>query len=135
MKFTSFNIAEILQGTVEGDEKVVVNELSKIEDGKPGTLSFLANPKYESFIYSTKATIVIVNKSFKPEKPLPENLTLIKVDNAYESFARLLDYYNHLKNDKTGVEEPVFIADNVEIGKEVYIGAFTYIGRNSVVEE
>ena len=135
MEFTSFDIAKILQGTVEGDEKAVVNELSKIEEGKPGTLSFLANPKYESFIYSTKATIVIVDKSFKPEKPLPEKLTLIKVDNAYESFARLLEYYNHLKNDKTGVEEPVFIAENVEIGKEVYLGAFTYLGRGSVIED
>ena len=135
MEFTSINIAEILQGTVVGDEKAVVNELSKIEEGKPGTLSFLANPKYESFIYSTKATIVIVNKSFKPEKPLPENLTLIKVDNAYESFARLLDYYNHLKNDKTGVEDPVFIAENVEIGKDVYFGAFTYIGKDTVIED
>ncbi|RLD22825.1 MAG: UDP-3-O-(3-hydroxymyristoyl)glucosamine N-acyltransferase [Bacteroidetes bacterium] len=135
MEFTSFNIAEILQGTVEGDEKAVVNELSKIEDGKPGTLSFLANPKYESFIYSTKATIVIVNKSFAPEKPLPKKLTLIRVDNAYESFARLLDYYNHLKNDKSGVEDPVFIAENVVIGKEVYLGAFTYIGNGSVIED
>jgi len=135
MEFTSFDIAKILKGTVEGDEKAVVNELSKIEEGRAGTLSFLANPKYESFIYSTKATIVIVDKSFSPEKPLPEKLTLIKVDNAYESFARLLDYYNHLKNDKIGIEEPVFKAENVVIGKDVYVGAFTYLGRGSVIED
>ena len=135
MEFTSIDIAQILQGTVVGDEKAVVNQLAKIEEGKPGTLSFLANPKYESYIYSTKATIVIVDKSFTPEKSLPEKLTLIKVDNAYESFARLLDYYNHLKNDKTGVEDPVFVAENVEIGKDVYIGAFTYIGKDSVIED
>ncbi len=135
MEFTSSDIAEILQGTVEGDDKAVVNQLSKIEEGKPGTLSFLANPKYESFIYSTNATIVIVNRSFTPEKPLPDTLTLIKVDNAYESFARLLDYYNHLKNDKIGIEEPVFVAENVEIGKDVYVGAFTYIGKDSIIED
>lgn len=135
MEFTSFDIAEILQGTVEGDKNAVVNQLSKIEEGKTGTLSFLANPKYESFIYTTKATIVIVNKSFVPEKPLSEKLTLIRVDNAYESFARLLEYYNHLKNDKTGLEEPVFVAENVKLGKDVYIGAFTYIGKDTVIED
>ena len=135
MEFTAFNIAEILSGTVEGDKNAVVNNLSKIEEGITGTLSFLANPKYESFIYTTEATIVIVNNNFKPERTLPKNLTLIKVDNAYESFAQLLDYYNHLKNDKSGIEEPVFIADKVKIPESVYIGAFTYIGKGSVIED
>jgi UDP-3-O-[3-hydroxymyristoyl] glucosamine N-acyltransferase len=133
MEFTSVEIADILKGTVEGDHKAVVSELSKIEEGRPGTLSFLANPKYESFIYTTKATIVIVSDSFKPEKSLPQNLTLIKVADAYKSFAQLLDFYNHLKNDKTGVEKPSFISEDAKLGKAVYIGAFTYIGKGSEI--
>ena len=135
MEFTSVEIADILEGTIIGDEKAVVSELSKIEEGKSGSLSFLANPKYETFIYTTKATIVIVSNSFVPDKPLPESLTLIKVEDAYKSFARLLDFYNHIKNDKTGVEKPVFIADNVHLGNEIYIGAFSYIGKDSIIED
>jgi UDP-3-O-[3-hydroxymyristoyl] glucosamine N-acyltransferase len=133
MEFTSVEIAEILKGTIVGNQKAVVSELSKIEEGEPGSLSFLANPKYESFIYTTKATIVIVNESFKPEKPLPQNLTLIKVPDAYKSFAQLLDFYNHIKNDKTGIEKPSFISEDAKIGEEVYIGAFTYIGKGSII--
>lgn len=134
MEFTSVDIAEILNGTIVGDKNAVVHELSKIEEGRPGTLSFLANPKYESYIYTTDATIVIVSNTFIPEKPLPEKLTLIKVEDAYKSFAQLLDYYNHIKNDKTGIEKPVFIAEDVNVGEDVYIGAFTYIGKGSIIE-
>ena len=133
MKFTSSDIAEILHGTVDGDAKAMVWQLAKIEEGKPGSLSFLANPKYESFIYETKATAVIVGRDFKPEKDLPENLTLIRVEDPYKSFARLLEYYNHLKSDKKGIEDPVFIAEGAEIGEDVYLGAFCYVGKNAVI--
>lgn len=133
MEFSAQQIADILEGTVEGDKEVKVSRLSKIEDGELGSLTFLANPKYQEFLYSTKASIAIVNNSFTSDKELPATLTLVKVEDAYQSFARLLEYYNHIKNDKTGIEDPVFIGEDSKIGEEVYLGAFVYIGKGSKI--
>ncbi|HKJ44078.1 MAG TPA: UDP-3-O-(3-hydroxymyristoyl)glucosamine N-acyltransferase, partial [Sunxiuqinia sp.] len=131
MEFKAQNIADFLGGTVEGDENVSVNNVSKIEDGKPGTLAFLANPKYERYIYQTNASIVLVNKDFKPEQEV--KATLIRVENAYEAFASLLDLYEQSKMMKSGIEQPSFIDETAKVGEEIYFGAFAYLGKNSVV--
>ncbi len=128
MEFSARNIAEFLNGEIDGNPDVVVNNVSKIEEGKPGTLSFLANPQYTRYIYSTNASIVIVNKDFKPEKKIKS--TLIRVDDAYQSFASLLEFYNQQKYDKTGIDKLSFVAESAEIGSDVYIGAFVYIDEN-----
>ena len=96
MEFTAHQIAELISGEVLGDREVKVSNFSKIEEGKSGTITFLANPKYESYIYSTKASIALVNKNFTPSETLPSNLTLIKVDNAYERLAQLLEFYKRV---------------------------------------
>ncbi|WP_339916586.1 UDP-3-O-(3-hydroxymyristoyl)glucosamine N-acyltransferase [Yeosuana marina] len=126
MKFTAQQIAEILEGEIEGNNEVEVSKLAKIEEGTEGSLTFLANPKYTPYIYSTKASITIVNKSFKPENKL--NTTLIRVEDAYKSFSRLLEYYNLIKQNKTGIEQPSHISGDVVYGENIYIGAFSYIG-------
>ncbi len=128
MKFTAAQIAGILNGTVEGDKDVRVHKLSKIEEGSEGSLTFLANPKYTHFIYSTKASVTIVNEDFTAEHSL--ETTLIRVDNAYKAFSQLLEYYNQVKMNKTGIESPVFIADTAKYGENLYLGAFSYIGEN-----
>jgi UDP-3-O-[3-hydroxymyristoyl] glucosamine N-acyltransferase len=131
MEFTAQQIADLLQGRVEGDPEVRVNRLSKIEEGEPGSLTFLANPKYEEFIYSTKASLVIVNDSFVPDRFVGTNL--VKVKDAYKSFAVLLDTYNKISQNRSGREEPHTIATSAHIGDNPYIGAFVYIGENSVI--
>jgi UDP-3-O-[3-hydroxymyristoyl] glucosamine N-acyltransferase len=128
MKFTAHQIANLLDGEIVGDENAEVFTLSKIEEGKRGSLTFLSNPKYIPFIYSTDATITIVNNDFVAEKEI--NTTLIKVDNAYAAFSTLLEHYNNIKNNKIGVESPVSIAESAIIGDDVYVGAFTSIGEN-----
>ncbi len=128
MKFTAYQIANLLDGEIVGDENAEVFTLSKIEEGKRGSLTFLSNPKYTPFIYSTDATITIVNNDFVAEKEI--NTTLIKVDNAYAAFSTLLEHYNSIKNNKIGVESPVSIAESAIIGDDVYVGAFTSIGEN-----
>ncbi|WP_445756116.1 UDP-3-O-(3-hydroxymyristoyl)glucosamine N-acyltransferase [Polaribacter sp.] len=133
MKFTAEKIATILDGEIEGNPNEEVFKLSKIEEGENGSLTFLSNPKYQHYLYTTNASIAIVNKTFVPEKQL--NITLIKVENAYESFSKLLDFYNQVKNNKSGRETPHFISESVKIGKNEYIGAFTYIGENVVIGE
>lgn len=131
MKFTAQQIADLVKGKITGNAAAEVNSLSKIEEGKPGTLSFLANPKYLPFIYSTKATVVIVNNDFVPEQPV--EATLIRVEDAYKSFASLLEVYNKIIRDKKGIETPSFISASAKVGKDVYVGAFAYIGNNAVV--
>ncbi|HRC32189.1 MAG TPA: UDP-3-O-(3-hydroxymyristoyl)glucosamine N-acyltransferase [Bacteroidia bacterium] len=131
MKFTAKQIAESLQGTVEGNADVWVNNVSKIEEGKPNTLSFLANPKYEEYIYNTKASIVLVNKTFVAQKKI--DTTLIRVDDAYQSFAALLEIYNNVMQNKSGIEQPVYIAASSTQGQNIYLGAFAYLGENSVI--
>jgi UDP-3-O-[3-hydroxymyristoyl] glucosamine N-acyltransferase len=128
LKFTAAQIAVILEGEVEGNPEIEVSKLSKIEEGGPESLSFLANPKYTQFIYTTKASIVIVNKIFKAEKEI--NSTLIRVEDAYKSFSKLLEYYNQVKMNKTGIESPVFISKSAIYGENIYIGAFAYLGEN-----
>lgn len=133
MEFTAQQIADVLGGEVEGNATQTVNNLSKIEEGKPNTLSFLANTKYEEYIYSTQASIVIVNNDFEAQQNLPDSCTLIRVDNAYESFAKLLEMYDAHKNSKTGISEKTSIAVSAKIGQNVFIGDFVVIGENAMV--
>ncbi len=131
MKFTAAQIAEILEGEIEGNPEAEVSELSKIEEGEEGSLTFLSNPKYTSYIYKTNASVTIVNQSFKAEQPI--NTTLIKVKDAYKAFSKLLEYYNQVKLSKSGIEDPSFIGENVNYGEDLYLGAFAYIGRNVTI--
>lgn len=133
MEFSAQQIAQLLNGTVEGDENVTVNNLSKIEEGKEKTLSFLANPIYTNFIYTTDASIVIVNKTLQLEKPVKPTCTLIRVDNAYESFAKLLEIYTQVKGQKVGIEQPSFISESAKMGNDCYVGSFVYIGQNAKI--
>ncbi len=130
MEFSAHQIAEMLGGTVEGNPDATVNTLAKIEEGQPKSLSFLANPKYTSYIYTTAATIVIVGNDFKAEEALPEGCTLIRVEDAYASFGKLLEAYNQIKNNKVGIDKLAAIADSATLGENLYIGAFTVIGDN-----
>lgn len=128
MKFTAQQIAGILDGDIVGNPDVEVSKLAKIEEGSEGSLTFLANPKYQPYIYTTKASITIVNKTFIPENPI--STTLIKVEDAYKSFSKLLEYYNLVKLNKTGIENPSFISESASYGENIYVGAFSYIGDN-----
>lgn len=128
MKFLTSQIAAMLGGTVEGDANAEVWTLCKIEEGIPGGLSFLANTKYSNYIYNTKATAVIVSKSFAPEHLL--QTTLIRVDDPYLAFATLLKKYNEMQLDKKGVDALAFVSPSATIGKDCYIGPFAYIGEN-----
>ena len=128
MKFTANQIAEMLNGVVDGDPNITLNQLAKIEEGSMHSLSFLSNPKYNEYLYETKSSAVIVNKSFVPDKKV--ETTLIKVDDAYASFAQLLRIVEDLEKKKSGIEDLSYIHDTASVGKEVYIGAFAYIGKN-----
>lgn len=126
MKFTAAQIAEILEGRIEGDPEVEVSELAKIEEGSKGSLTFLSNPKYTSFLYTTNASITIVNNDFEIDQPV--NTTLIKVKDAYKAFSTLLEYYNQIKLNKSGIENPSFISESAKYGDSLYFGAFSYMG-------
>jgi len=131
MQFTAKQISDFLSGTIEGDENVTVSELSKIEDGKKGALCFLSNRKYEQYIYTTDASVVIVGDDFFPAQPV--SCTLVKVKDPYSAFSVLLEKYNEVINaplDKSGVEEPAFVHPSVKMGKNVFIGAFSYVSEN-----
>ena len=128
MEFTALQISDLLQGTVEGDGTVKVNRLAKIEEGVPGALSFLANPKYTPYIYSTNSSVVIVSNDFVAEEPVKS--TLIRVADPYAGFAKLLELYNQIVRDKKGIEQPSFIADSAKTGTDCYVGAFAYLGNN-----
>lgn len=131
MKFTAQQIAGILEGEVVGNPEVEVSKLSKIEEGVTGSLTFLSNPKYTGYIYKTEASVTIVNKTFTPDNAL--KTTLIKVDDAYMAFSKLLEYYNSVKLNKEGIEQPAFISESAKYGDKVYIGAFSYIADNVVI--
>jgi UDP-3-O-[3-hydroxymyristoyl] glucosamine N-acyltransferase len=131
MKFTAEQIAGILEGEVVGNSNAEVSELSKIEEGKEGSLTFLANPKYNNYIYTTEATITIVNKTFVPESAL--KTTLIKVEDAYMSFSKLLEFYDQAKGSKSGIEQPSVISENVKYGDNLYLGSFAYIEADVVL--
>ena len=130
MEFTAAQIAGLLNGEVIGNPDVTVSALAKIEEGQTGALSFLSNPKYEPFIYTTGSSICIVNNTFIAQKTLPATLTLIKVADAYACFAQLLALYDSMNKKEAVIEQPCFIHDTAQIGENVYIGAFVYIGAN-----
>ena len=125
MEFTAKQIAEFLNGTVDGNENAAVHTFAKIEEGAPGALSFLSNVKYTQHIYTTKASVVLVNKDFKPEQPV--SATLIRVDNAYEALAKLMSLYASMKPAKTGISSLASVSEKAKIGKNVYIGPFAVI--------
>ncbi len=131
MEFTAQIVAGFLKGTIEGNPDVKVNTVSKIEEGKPGSLAFLANPKYTPYIYTTEASIVLVSHDFVADAPI--KATLIRVANPYESFASLLELYSQSKQPKSGIETPSFIHESAKIGDNIYIGAFAYISENAQV--
>lgn len=131
MIFTATQIASILDGEIEGDETIEVSKLAKIEEGTEGSLTFLSNPKYTPYIYSTNASITIVDKKFEAESEI--STTLIRVDDAYKAFSKLLEYYNMVKMNKTGVEQPSFKSDSAVYGENIYLGAFSYLGDNVTI--
>ena len=129
MKFKAEEIALFLKGEVVGDPTVTVNNVSKIEEGKAGTLAFLANPKYEHYLYDTDASVVLVNKDFVPRQPV--KATLIKVDDAYQAFASLLELYIQARQStKSGIEQPSFMHETSSVGQGCWVAAFAYVGRN-----
>jgi len=131
MQFTAHELSLMLNGTVEGDPFVQVNQLAKIEEAGAGSLSFLANPKYEQYLYTTNASVVIVNNDLVLNGP--PKTTLLRVGNAYSAFSLLLEKYNTLKLNKTGIEQPSFIHPTAQIGENVYVGAFAYIGPDACI--
>lgn len=134
MEFSAEQIAQMVDGTVEGDGTVLISEFAKIEEGAPGSLSFLANPKYTSYIYTTDASAVLVRRDFEPEAPV--KATLIRVDDPYATVAHLLTIaQSMLEARKTGIEQPSYIDPTAEIGENVYIGAFAYIGAGAKIAD
>ncbi|MCR4917206.1 MAG: UDP-3-O-(3-hydroxymyristoyl)glucosamine N-acyltransferase [Prevotella sp.] len=131
MEFTARQIAEMIDGRVEGNENAAVNSFAKIEEGREGAISFLSNPKYTHFLYDTRSTIVLVNEDLELERPV--SATLIRVKNAYEAVARLLQFYDSMKPRKTGVDPLASVSPSATIGKDVYIGAFACIGDGVVI--
>lgn len=133
MEFSAEQIAGLLNGEIVGNPQVKVSKLSKIEEGEPQSISFLANMAYEQYLYTTDASIVIINRDLKLQKPVKDTCTLIKVENAYECFAKLLETYQQMKGSKTGIEQPSFISETAKLGENCYVGAFTYIGENVTI--
>lgn len=132
MDFKVTDIANFLNGEVVGDESIKISNVSKIEEGKPGTLAFLSNLKYENYIYTSEASVILVDKTFVPKDKI--KATLIKVDDAYQAFASLLEFYTKAKATvKTGIEQPSFLDETSTLGDDVYFGAFSYIGKNSKI--
>ncbi len=131
MEFSAQQIAQLIGGQVEGDASVAVNSVAKIEEGKPGALSFLANPKYTSYIYDTESSIVIVNNDFMAERPV--KATLIRVADAYTAFASLLAIYNKVADDKRGISSMAFISATAKLSDDVYVGEFAFIGERVVI--
>ncbi len=131
MQFTAQQIGILLNGNVDGNPDVTVNELAKIEEAGAGSLSFLANPKYESFLYKTNASIVIVGEDFVPSSEV--TATLVRVKDPYSAFSVLLEKYNTIKLNKVGIEQPSFVHPSARIGKDAYIGAFAYVGAGAIV--
>lgn len=132
MDFKVTDIANFLNGEVVGDGTVKISNVSKIEEGKPGTLAFLSNLKYENYIYTSEASVILVDKTFVPKEKI--KATLIKVDDAYQAFALLLEFYTKAKAAvKTGIEQPNFIDETSTVGDDVYFGAFSYLGKNSKI--
>jgi len=131
MEFTAKQIAGLLQGAVEGDENVAVRSFAKIEEGKPGAISFLANPQYEHYIYDTQSSIVLVNRDMQLSRPVAA--TLVRVDNAYESIARLLKVYEQATSRRSGVHPLACVASSASVGADCYVGPFAYVGEDVTV--
>src|SRR6188768_3114403 len=129
MQFTAAQIAQLLQGTVEGDATATVSRLSKIEEGGPGSLSFLANPAYTQYVYTTTASVVIIGRDFPLTAPV--KTTLVRVTDAQGAFAKVLEMYNTIKLDKKGVSPQAAIADSAKLGENCYVGALAFIGENA----
>ena len=131
MEFTAKQVADLIGGRVEGNEQVVINTFAKIEEGKEGAISFLSNLKYTPYIYTTKSSVVLVNNDLELEHPV--SCTLIRVENAYECVAKLMQMYAQMLPKKTGIDSLAFIAKSAKIGKDVYIGPFACIGENVTI--
>src|SRR5690606_10578391 len=131
MKITAEQIAEVLNGVIVGDSTVEVSKLSKIEEGDKGSITFLSNLKYKHFLYTTEASVVIVNKDFQPTQPV--KATMIQVDDSYSAFTKILEYANQIKLMKSGIEQPSVISEGVEYGDDLYLGSFSYIGKNTKI--
>ena len=131
MEFSAKQIATFIQGEIVGDENATVHTFAKIEEGIPGAISFLSNPKYIPYLYETQSSIVLVNKDFVPEQEV--KATMIKVDNAYESLAKLLNLYEQSKPKRTGIDSRAYVAETAKIGKDVYIAPFACIGEYAEV--
>ena len=131
MEFSAQQIAGLVGGTIEGDPGVKINDFAKIEEGRPGCISFLANPKYAHYLYETESSIVLVNKDFQLEGET--KATLIRVDNAYETVAKLLTLYDSMKPKKKGIDSLAFIDPTATIGEDCYIGPFVAIGEGAVI--
>ncbi|MDE6199950.1 MAG: UDP-3-O-(3-hydroxymyristoyl)glucosamine N-acyltransferase, partial [Muribaculaceae bacterium] len=132
MQFSANQIAQLTGGTVVGDGDVTVSTVAKIEEGHPGAISFLANPKYTHFIYDTASSIVLVKNDFEPEHPV--SATLIKVADPYATVAHLLQLVAQMTEPQySGIENPSYIAEGVELPDDVYVGAFAYIGRGAKI--
>ncbi len=131
MEFTAKQIAQFVQGKIEGDENVTVHTFAKIEDSVPGAISFLANPKYTHYVYETKSSIVLVDETLELDQPV--KTTLIRVQNARDCVAKLLQLYESVKPKKTGIDSLAFISPTAKVGENVYIGPFAYIGDGAVI--
>lgn len=133
MQFTALQIATLIKGTIEGNPEAKVSHVAKIEEAGEGSLSFIANPKYEDFLYTSKASVLVINESLKVESPVFP--VLIRVSDAYSSFAFLLEKYNDIINrrGKNGIEQPSFVSKSASMGNDVYIGAFSYVGENVII--
>lgn len=132
MQFSAAQIATIINGRIEGDEDAKVTSFGKIEEAQKGQLAFLANPKYEDYLYSTKASVIIINESQQLKQPL--SASLIRVEDAYSAFAILLDRYQQIKTQQlTGIQQPVYLDQSVRMGEDVFIGAFAYLGENVII--
>ena len=131
MQFTATQIAGLLNGQIEGDANVSVTKLAKIEEGVPGSISFLSNPAYTQYLYSTQASIVIINKEYVLTAPV--TATLIRVDKAEDAFSKLLEMYNEVKLNKKGISKLCFIADSATIGNDIYAGEFAFVGENAII--
>lgn len=131
MKITAEQIAEVLNGNIVGDSTVEVFKLAKIEEGEEGSITFLSNSKYNHFLYTTKASIVIVNKDFQPLHDV--KATMIQVDDSYQAFTKILEYANQIKLMKSGIEQPSVLSEGVEYGTDLYLGSFCYIGKNTII--
>ena len=131
MEFSAKQIAEYVKGTICGDENTKVHTFATIENGVPGAISFLSNPKYTHYIYETQASIVLVNKDFEPERPVKP--TLIKVENAYECLAKLMTLYEASKTKKTGIDPLASVAPSARIGENVYIAPFACIEEGAEI--